>query len=336
MKKKALLYKTRGNKVVKCLLCSHRCVIQEDSFGVCGVRQNSNGVLYTLVYADVIAAHIDPIEKKPFYHFLPGSTSFSIATIGCNFKCGFCQNWQISQQNKKEVKNENMNELLPAEVVKVAKKNGCKSISYTYTEPTVFFEYAYDAAKIAKDNGLYNMFVTNGFMTKEAIDTISPYLDAVNVDLKSFSEDYYEKICKAQLQPVLDSIKYMKSLGIWIEVTTLIVPGENDSEEELSNIASFIVSVDPEIPWHISRFHPQYQYNDIASTPLVTLRKAAEIGKKAGLFYVYMGNVLEGQDTVCPHCKKVLINRNLLSNEKYHIIHNRCQFCETFIKGVWH
>ena len=303
MIKEAMLYKILEERKVSCSLCGHRCEIGPGKFGVCGVRENREGKLVTLVYGEVIAAHVDPIEKKPFYHFLPGTTSFSIATVGCNFKCAFCQNWEISQASKKGGRGPGGATLMPEDVVREARARNCRSISYTYTEPTIFFEYAYDTARIAKAAGLYNNFVTNGFMTPEAIKTIHPYLDAANVDLKSFREETYKRICKGRLGPVLDSIRLMRELKIWVEVTTLVVPGLNDGEKELTDIARFIAGVDPDIPWHISRFHPDYQYTDERPTPLETLRAAYNIGKGEGLRYIYIGNVQgESDDTFCPGC----------------------------------
>jgi len=291
MKKEAMLYDKLENKRVHCYLCAHECKIAESKYGICGVRQNFDGTLYTLIYAQIIAANVDPIEKKPLYHFLPGSFAYSVATIGCNFQCGFCQNWQISQLSVKDGAITEGTEVQPEEVVAAAKKYGCKSIAYTYTEPTIFFEYAYDTAKLAKLSGLANIFVTNGFMTHQTIDTIKPYLDAANVDLKSFNDEYYKKYCKARLQPVLDSIKYMKEAGIWLEVTTLIIPGENDSDEELTQIAKFIAGVDKEMPWHISRFRPDYKFIDHNATPVKTLERARDIGRQQGLNHIYLGNV---------------------------------------------
>lgn len=334
MIKEAMLYEKLDNEMVHCYLCGHHCKIRPSQFGICGVRQNRDGVLNTLVYAEPIAANIDPIEKKPLYHFLPGSTSFSIATIGCNFKCGFCQNWQISQSSKKE-SNVSLSPLLPEEIVERALAHKCRSISYTYTEPTIFFEYAYDTAKLAKEKGLYNNFVTNGYMTKEALKTIQPYLDAANVDLKSFQEDFYIKMCKGHLQPVLDSIRHMKEIGIWVEATTLIVPHQNDSQEELTKIARFIASVSIDIPWHISRFHPDYKLTDTSATPLELLRKAQQIGTQAGLRYVYLGNVQEGSDTFCHKCQQLLIKREYFSIEENHVEKNKCAFCGVSVGGVF-
>jgi pyruvate formate lyase activating enzyme len=336
MIKEGMLYQSLERGKISCSLCSHRCQIAPSKYGVCGVRENREGKLYTLVYGEVIAAHVDPIEKKPFYHFLPGSSAFSIATVGCNFQCGFCQNWEISQASKKDGEGLGGYKLPPEDVVREAKKQNCQSISYTYTEPTIFFEYAYDTAKIAKREGLFNNFVTNGFMTPEALETIHPYLDAANVDLKAFKEETYKKVCKARLAPVLESICLMRKLNIWVEVTTLVVPGLNDSDEELSQIVRFILSVDPDIPWHISRFHPDYKYTDAKPTPLETLRKAYNIGKKEGLRYIYIGNVWgEGEDTFCPGCQKPLIRRQGFWVQENKVRDARCPYCGTSIAGVY-
>lgn len=335
--KEALLYEKLEDKLVHCYLCAHSCRIAEQKFGFCGVRQNINGILYTHVYAQPCAMHVDPIEKKPLYHFLPGSSAFSIATIGCNFRCGFCQNWEISQARIKDGVRLNDAEVLPEEIVGVALENNCRSISYTYTEPTIFFEYAYETAKLAKAKGLYNNFVTNGYMSREALTMIKPYLDAANVDLKFFKDSSYRKICGASLKPVLDSIKLMKELGIWVEVTTLVVTGENDSEEELEGIAKFLAGVDRNIPWHISRFHPDYKFTDRAATAETTLKKALEIGEKAGLTYIYVGNVWGwGNDTHCHSCKKLLIKREVFSVLEYNIKAGKCTFCNTVIPGLFH
>jgi pyruvate formate lyase activating enzyme len=335
MIKEAMFWeKLEGNKG-KCHLCAHECNISESRFGICGVRQNIGGVLNTMVYAQLIAANIDPIEKKPLYHFLPGSTSFSIATIGCNFKCGFCQNWQISQASVKDNGAAKGQEVMPEQVVAEAKKKGCLSISYTYTEPTIFFEYAYDTARLAKQAGLYNVFVTNGYMTRQALETVRPYLDAANVDLKSFSDDSYKKICKARLLPVLDTITAMKEFGIWLEVTTLVVPGENDSNAELRKIAEFLAGVDKNIPWHISRFHPDYEFENHRATPLDTLKKAREIGYQAGLCHVYLGNVAEGANTNCYRCHEPVVERKYMGLNELLLRNGCCPHCDAEIKGVW-
>ncbi len=334
MLKDAMLYETIDGKMVHCMLCNHDCRITNSKYGVCGVRQNIKGKLYTYAYGEVVAAHIDPIEKKPLYHFLPGTQSFSIAAAGCNFKCGFCQNWQISQISKRTNPELTGYMLPPDEIVRKAVDAGCRSISYTYTEPTIFFEYAYDTARLAREKGLLNVFVTNGFMTTKAIETIQPYLDACNVDLKSFSETFYKSVCHGELAPVLESIRTMRQLGIWVEVTTLVIPKSNDTREELTEIARFLAGVDPEIPWHISRFHPDYQFNDQRSTPIETIRMAYQIGKQEGLRYIYMGNVpREASDTACPGCGEVLIRRSGLSVDENLVKKGKCPVCRQAIAG---
>lgn len=335
MSRDAMLYETLDNRKVHCYLCAHECRIADGKYGACRVRRNDGGRLVTLVYGKAISARVDPIEKKPLLHFLPGTTSYSIATIGCNFRCGFCQNWQISQFARDIEDVIPGDNLPPDQVVEQAKGHGCQSISYTYTEPTVFFEYAHDTAKLAREAGLANVFVTNGYMTPQAIDTIAPYLDAANVDLKSFSDAYYKRTCRARLEPVLNSIAYMKELGIWVEVTTLVVPGENDSDEELNQIAEFIAVLDRNIPWHISRFHPTYQFPDHAATPTETLERAREIGRKNGLRFVYLGNVTEGSDTYCPECNELLVKRSLFGVTRKRMADGACPRCGTTISGVW-
>ena len=336
MIKEAMLWRSLEGGKVDCFLCAHRCQVAAGKFGVCGVRENREGKLVTRVYGEVIAAHIDPIEKKPLYHFLPGTTSFSIATIGCNFRCPFCQNWQISQAGKKDKGFGGGQPLSPEEIVRAARTRGCRSISYTYTEPTIFFEYAYDTSKLAREAGLANVFVTNGYMTAEALRLIQPYLDAANVDLKAFQEETYKKVCGARLGPVLDSIRLMRELGIWVEVTTLVVPGMNDGNEELAAIARFIASVSPEIPWHISRFHPDYKYTQTPATPIERLRKAAALAREAGLKFIYIGNVWgESEVTICPQCGKDLIRRSGFSVEENKIKGGKCSFCGSPIAGVF-
>ncbi|MDD5595310.1 MAG: AmmeMemoRadiSam system radical SAM enzyme [Candidatus Omnitrophica bacterium] len=334
--REALLYEKLGSNIVHCFLCSHHCQINDGHFGFCGVRQNLKGTLYTYAYGKVIAAHVDPIEKKPLYHFLPGTSSFSIATIGCNFRCGFCQNWEISQKSFRDSQILGGAELSPERIVKEALENQCQSISYTYTEPTIFFEYALETAKLAKAKGLKNVFVTNGYMTKEALVLIRPYLDAANVDLKFFKEESYRKICAGSLTPVLDSIKLMREMGIWVEVTTLIVPQENDSAQELVQIAGFIASVDKDIPWHVSRFHPDYKFIDHSFTPEDTLKMALEEGKNAGLSFIYAGNVSGfGEDTFCAHCQKLLIRREGFNVLESHLKGNKCVYCSQNLAGVF-
>lgn len=335
--KEAMLWRAREEEAVECYLCNHHCRIAKGGYGVCGMRENREGILYTHAWGDLIAAHVDPIEKKPLYHFLPGTSSFSIATRGCNFKCSFCQNWQISQASARDGGTAEGYRMRPQEVVETALEHNCRSISYTYTEPTIFFEYAYDIARLARLSGLANVFVTNGFMTTEALEVIAPYLDAANVDLKSFREDFYARVCHGRLMPVLESIRFMKKLGIWIEITTLVIPGSNDSDEELANIARFIAEVDRDIPWHVSRFHPDYQMMGEASTPFEVLRRAQDAGKRAGLRYIYLGNVVgEPAETFCPGCANAVIRRRGFWLERNDLRDVQCPRCGTRIAGVFH
>lgn len=332
--KEALLYKRLEGKKVSCFLCAHHCLIEDGGFGICQVRKNQDGTLYTFAYGSVAAANIDPIEKKPLFHMLPGSKSYSIAAVGCNFACGFCQNWQISQKKEADKLAVAFHQMLPEEIVASAIRYKCRSISYTYTEPTIFFEYALETAKLAKEKGLYNIFVTNGYMTKDALLMIKPYLDAANVDLKYFNEESYRKVCGAKLAPVLETISLMHKMGIWIEVTTLVVPGENDSKEELKGIASFLAGIGKEIPWHISRFHPDYKMTDLEPTPLEKLKEALAIGKDAGLYYVYVGNVLEEDRTYCYGCKKTLISRFGFEVIENNLENGLCPGCKRKLEGV--
>jgi pyruvate formate lyase activating enzyme len=336
MIKEAMLYLPQEDQKVSCVLCHHNCRIAPGNLGICRVRENKEGKLFTRVYGDIIAAHVDPIEKKPLYHFLPGTASFSIATVGCNFRCPFCQNWQISQASKEQNRVGFGKEYSPQEVVFSAKKHRCQSIAYTYTEPTIYFEYAYDTAKLAKKEGLANVFVTNGYMRPEALEKIEPFLDACNVDLKAFQESFYKEMCGAHLQPVLDSIRLMKELNIWIEITTLVIPGRNDSERELTQIARFIKDVDPNIPWHISRFHPDYNYTDSHPTPVESLRLARSIGIREGLRFIYIGNVFgESEGTACPDCQRILIPRQGFYISDNRIQKGKCPYCGAHIAGVF-
>ncbi|RLG54961.1 MAG: AmmeMemoRadiSam system radical SAM enzyme, partial [Candidatus Hydrothermarchaeota archaeon] len=268
--KEAMFYDKINGKV-KCKLCRHSCVIPEGKRGICGVRQNRNGKLYSLVYGKLVAKNVDPIEKKPLYHFYPGSKAYSIATVGCNFSCKHCQNYEISQPAR-ETGEIFGRDFSPEEIVAEAKRYNCEVIAYTYTEPTVFYEYAYETAKLASKEGIKNIFVTNGYTSEEALKEISPYLDGANIDLKAFTDKFYREICGARLEPVLETIKLYKELGIWIEITTLVIPTLNDNEEELRKIAEFIKSLGDEIPWHVSAFHPDYKLMNLPRTPLETLR----------------------------------------------------------------
>lgn len=288
----ALLYKNLEKKKIQCNACNHRCIISEGKRGICGVRENQEGKLYSLVYGKIIAEHIDPIEKKPLYHFMPGSFSLSIAAIGCNFRCLHCQNADISQQIKNQKSIFFGEDKIPEQVVQDALDNNCPSISYTYTEPTVFVEFALDCMKLAKAKGLKNIWVSNGYMTQELLDLIGPYLDAMNIDLKAFTEKFYQEICGAKLKPVLDNLIEIKKRGIHLEITTLIIPTKNDSREEIEQIAKFIKKkLGDDIPWHVSCFFPTFKLTDVPPTPVEKIYEAVEIGKQAGLKYVHAGNV---------------------------------------------
>jgi pyruvate formate lyase activating enzyme len=345
--KKALLFEKKEGKI-KCLACSHYCLLGNGKVGICGVRKNINGELYLLVYGKPVSMNVDPIEKKPLFHFLPGSKALSLGTFGCNFACDFCQNWDISQPPKeirfKEEHDrlfgnllENLRYFSPEEIVDYAVNNEIEVIAYTYNEPAVFFEYAYDIAKLASKKGIRNVFVSNGYSSKEAISKIKRYLDGINIDLKSFSEEFYNKLCKARLEPVLDSIKRIYKFGIWLELTTLVIPERNDSEEELRKIAEFIASIDKDIPWHISAFYPAYKMLNINATPLDTLMRAYKIGKEAGLRYVYVGNIYGNkyESTYCFNCGKNIIKRVGFSVVSNNIENGKCRFCNKEIKGVW-
>ena len=304
----AMLYNKADDKLCDCFLCSHRCHVKPGKRGICRVRENRDGTLVSLVYGKLIAAHVDPIEKKPLYHFMPGTRSMSIATTGCNFQCDFCQNWQISQVPGAEISGEYT---APEDLVRAAKERGCPNIAYTYTEPTIFFEYAYDCAKLAQAEGIRNCFVTNGYQTPETIEKMAGVIDAANVDLKAFNDKFYRERCKAHLQPVREAIRLMHEAGIHIEVTTLLIPGYNDDEDELKRLTEFVVAVSPDIAWHVSRYHPDYKFDGARATPADAIFHALEIGQRAGLRYVYAGNMPAGEyeNTRCHHCGATVIER---------------------------
>lgn len=337
----ASFYKPENGKTVRCFLCRHNCLIKDGKLGLCMVRENKGGKLFSIFYGRPCAIAIDPIEKKPLFHFYPSTRSFSLATLGCNFQCEFCQNWDISQfgrMNSPAAERPVAKMISPEEIVSQAVNASCKTISYTYSEPTIFYEYARDIAELAKPRGIENIFVTNGFMSREMLHDASNWLAAANVDLKAFKDATYKKVMKGNLKGVLDSIIYMKELGIWVEITTLIVPQMNDSASELSDIAEFIAKVGKDIPWHISRFHPQYKMSNKQPTPHKTMRMAHEIGKKAGLKYVYMGNVEgdETENTYCWNCGKKIIERFGFSVSKRSISdEGSCLHCKSKIDGVF-
>jgi pyruvate formate lyase activating enzyme len=333
---RAVLWKPwRGGPAVHCFLCAHQCRVAPGDRGLCGVRENQDGVLYALTYGLPISAGVDPIEKKPLFHFLPGTLSFSVATVGCNFTCLFCQNADISQMPRDQGLIRG-SELAPQDVVERALLAGCRTIAYTYTEPTIFFEYARDCAVRASEAGLKNVFVTNGYMTKQALALIDGDLHAANVDLKAFSDDFYRKVVGARLKPVLDSISRMVAAGVWVEVTTLLIPGRNDGADELRRLAAFLCSVDPDIPWHVSRFHPTYRMLDVPPTPVASVERALALGKEEGLRYVYGGNVWghDSESTNCPTCGRVVIAREGFTVRDVFLDGDRCRSCGGRIRLV--
>ncbi|MEK7085836.1 MAG: AmmeMemoRadiSam system radical SAM enzyme [Patescibacteria group bacterium] len=355
--KKAVLYEKLKNGFVRCTCCHHRCMIAPGQSGTCAVRQNIDGDLYLRVYGRAVAVNIDPIEKKPFFHFLPGSRVFSFGTVGCNFKCSFCQNWDISQalenvrkQYASRDKSEIMigkicaegQDLSPKHIVDYCLEHDILTIAYTYNEPTIFAEYAADTAKLAKKHGIKNVFVSNGYESEECLKFMRGWCDAINIDIKAYSDKFYSQFCGAKLKNVLDTVKMAWAMGFWLECTTLVIPGLNDSDKELSDIAKYIAGISVEIPWHTTAFHPFYKMNDRDSTPASTLLRAHEIGKKAGLKFVYSGNIpgVDNEDTVCPKCGEVLIQRYGMSCLKNIIKVDKkgsgsCPKCNEKIYGIW-
>lgn len=325
-------YKEEKNNSVTCLLCNHFCQVKEGQVGLCGTRKNKQGILQSLVYGYPSAINVDPIEKKPLFHFYPGSMTYSLGTFGCNFQCANCQNWDISQVKKFEKEIEDLDYYSPERIINDAVGDNCESISYTYNEPTIFTEYALEIMKSAHVNGLKNVWVSNGYMTEACLNAIIPYLDAVNIDLKSFDEKFYQKNCKAKLAPILKNLKTLKQEQVHIELTTLIIPGLSSEIEMLSELAEFIASeLDPETPWHVSRFSPEisWKLGDLEETGDDLIYEAYEIGKNAGLKYVYVGNIPGDQkeNTYCPKCDELAIRRL-----GYHIDrldnNGRCNYCD--------
>ncbi len=326
MLREAMLWEGSDADAVQCNLCAHACKISPGHLGICRVRRNDGGKLNSLIYGSVSSMNIDPIEKKPLYHFHPASNVYSLGTIGCNFRCEHCQNWSISfadtdQSYVREVSSE--------EIVKTAKEMHCQGIAWTYNEPTIWFEYTYDTSVLAKDAGLYSVYVTNGFMSMSAIDKISPYLDAANVDIKAFREDFYKEICGGSLKPVLRTCERMKQKGIHLELTYLVIPTKNDDPDELREFCEWVVSIGEDIPVHFSRFHPDHGMLDIPATPIGTLEMAYNTAKKMGVQYIYLGNVHShrSESTYCPNCGEVIIERkgyNILPRVKSYGVCPRC------------
>ena len=324
-------------KTVECYLCSHRCHIKDGRRGICQVRENREGVLYSLVYGKLISQNVDPIEKKPLFHLLPGSLSYSIATVGCNFRCSHCQNYDISQYPRMHDGAVIGTSVTPEQVATSAQEYGCQSISYTYIEPTIFFEFAYECAQLAHERGIKNVFVSNGYTSPEATKKIAPFLDGNNIDLKAFTDKFYREVCGAKLASVLETIELMKELGVWVEVTTLVIPGWNDTDSELKEIARFIKGIDPEMPWHVTRFHPTFKMTDRGATPSSTLQRARQIGIAEGLKYVFVGNIPgeDGENTICPQCGEKVVERMGFSIMSQNLANGKCGNCGYSIAGVF-
>jgi len=333
--KEALFYKKLDNKFVQCRLCPRQCTIPNNYRGYCGIRENRDGILYTLSYAKPVSLHIDPIEKKPLFHFLPSTTAFSIATAGCNLKCKFCQNWEVSQKRPEEV---DYIYLEPQDLVKKVKASGSLTIAYTYTEPTIFYEYMLETARLAKEQGIKNIMHSNGYINPEPLRQLAKYLDAANIDLKGFSDDYYAKLCEGTLEPVLRSLKILKEEGVHLEITNLILPGYNDDLQTIKKMCVWIKeNLGADTPLHFSRFFPMYKLLSLNPTPAETLEKARQIALDCGLKYVYIGNLTghAAENTYCPKCKKMLIERRGYFILQDNIIDGKCKFCGEKIAGVW-
>jgi pyruvate formate lyase activating enzyme len=331
----ASFYIKLDGKQVNCQLCPRRCVIPEGKRGFCGVRENRGGTLYSLVYAKPCTVNVDPIEKKPLFHFLPGSKAFSLATVGCNLKCKFCQNWQISQAAPEEV---TAMDLSPAEVVKKAKESGAEIIAYTYTEPTIFYEYMFDIARLAKEAGIKNIMHSAGFINEEPLRKLAPYLDGVNIDLKGFNNKFYTEATLGNLDDVLRSLKILKELGVWIEITNLILPGLNDDPKEIKKMCEWIkINLGDRVPLHFSRFWPMHKLMYLSPTSIETLEMARRIALDSGLKYVYIGNIssFEAEATYCPKCGKKVIERSGFVITSMHVKNGKCEYCGEAIDGVW-
>ncbi len=334
--KEAKYYKKLDMKKIECELCPHRCRIGDVERGMCGVRENRDGVYYTLVYANPCAVHVDPIEKKPLFHFLPATLSFSIATAGCNMACKFCQNWDISQSRPEQTQNAF---LPPEKVVEFAKRNNCHSIAYTYSEPTVFTEYVLDCGIEGRKQGVKSVTISNGYINEKPLRDLCKYaLDAVKIDFKAYTEKFYKDICLAKLKPVIKTLEVLKDIGIWFELVYLIIPTLNDKLKDIQKMSKWISSqLSSDIPLHFTRFHPTYILKNLPPTPISTIEKARSVALNEGMKYVYVGNVPghEGENTYCHSCKKTLIRRFGFSVLENNISKGKCKFCGSKIPGVW-
>ncbi len=332
---KALYYEKLTQKMVQCLLCPRKCIVAKANRGFCRVRENRDGEYYTLVHSNPCTLHIDPIEKKPLFHFRPGTTALSLATAGCNFTCKNCQNWDISQARPEDTVNF---EVSAQGLVDLALKYKTPTIAYTYTEPTVFYEYMLETARIAKEKGILNIYHSNGYINKEPLLELTSYLDGANVDLKGFSDDFYQDITGGTLNPVLETLKTLKKKGVWLEITNLIIPTKNDSEEMIRKLCTWVrTELNKDTPIHFSKFYPQYKMQNLPPTPVETLRNAAGIAHDIGLEYVYIGNVpgVAEENTYCPQCGKVLIERRGYDINEINLKDGRCKFCKNKIPGKW-
>jgi len=331
MKREAKFWKTISDKKVQCNLCSHNCKIDDGNYGICRVRKNEDEKLYTMIYGSVSSIAVDPIEKKPLYHFYPGSSVLSLGTVGCNFKCLHCQNYGISTAG---LDYPHLREVSPEQVIELAKKQGCEGIAWTYNEPAIWHEFSFDTSKLAKQNDLYTVYVSNGYITEDPLREISPYLDAINVDIKAFHEEFYKKVCKARLEPVLECCELVKELGIHLEVTYLIIPGYNDSTEEITSFCKWVIEkIGNNVPVHFSRFHPDYKMTDVKVTPMNTMLDAYDVAKKTGILFPYLGNVPndEYDNTICPNCGNECINRQGYSIDLGGLNKNKCSNCNYII-----
>ena len=329
-----LYTKLEGNKVV-CRICPNGCVLSEGDRSVCRSKVNMGGTLYSLTYGNPCSVNIDPIEKKPLFHFMPKTQAFSIAAAGCNLRCMNCQNWEISQVTPEEVRTY---ELFPPDVVKAAKKYQAASIAYTYSEPTSFFEYMIDTARLAKDQGLYNLWISNGYINRKPLLELCGVLDAANVNLKSFDDDIYRRLNGGRLEPVLSTFRIMHGEGVHFEITNLVVPGYTDDKEMVKRMCSWILeNLGQDHPLHFLRFFPRYKLDRLPPTPVATLEEFRRTAIKEGIRYVYLGNVPEheGNNTYCHNCGKLLVERKGYYIPTYHIEEGRCTFCKSEIPGIW-
>ncbi|OGC89598.1 MAG: AmmeMemoRadiSam system radical SAM enzyme [candidate division Zixibacteria bacterium RBG_16_53_22] len=331
----AQFYKKLADLEIECELCPRKCAVGDKERGFCGVRENKGGEYYTLVYGNPCSTNIDPIEKKPFFHFFPGSSAFSIATAGCNLNCKFCQNWQISQFRPEQIRSMKYS---PDEIASMALQYGCRSIAYTYSEPTVFYEYMLDCAIAAEQRGVKSVMVSAGFISPEPMKKLLPHLSAVKIDLKAFDQEYYSNICNGELKPVLDTLVLLKNSGIWFEIVYLMLPTLNDDPGKISKLCSWIIDeLGPDIPIHFTRFHPEYLLKNLPSTPIASLEQACQIARKTGLNYPYVGNVYghKWENTYCPGCQSEIITRSGFQVSSILIENGRCKKCGRQIPGIW-